>query len=70
MNTESIVNVRSSHSKCSRSPSSLVSAPLQLLPYLELIVHTLGAEDKQLDQEVLTHSESLGGGWKCCTQHT
>ena len=32
---------------CSRSPSSLVSAPLQLLLYLELIVHTLGAWDKQ-----------------------
>ena len=40
---ESTVNVRSSHSKCSRNPSSLARAPLQLLPYLELIVHTLGA---------------------------
>ena len=32
VNTESTVNARSSHSKCSRSPSSLVSALLQLLP--------------------------------------
>ena len=40
---ESTVSARSSHSKCSRSPSSLVNAPSQLLPYLELIVHTLGA---------------------------
>ena len=40
---ESTVNARSSHSKCSRSLSSLASAPLQPLPYLELIVHMLGA---------------------------
>ena len=43
---ESTVNTRSSHSKCSRSPSSLVSAQLQLLPWLELKVHTLGALKK------------------------
>ena len=43
VNAESTVNARSSHSKCSRSPSSLVSALLQLLPWLELKFLTLGA---------------------------
>ena len=43
VNAESTVNARSSHSKCSRSPLSLVSALLQLLPWLELKVYTLGA---------------------------
>ena len=43
VNEESTVNARSSHSKCSRSPSSPVNAQLQLLPWLELKVYTLGA---------------------------
>ena len=43
VNAESTVNARSSHSKCSRNPLSLVSAQLQLLPWLELTVYTLGA---------------------------
>ena len=46
VNAESTVNARSSHSKCSRSPPSLVSAQLQLLPWLELRVCTLGAWKK------------------------
>ena len=46
VNAESTVNARSSHSECSRSPSSPVSAQLQLLPWLELRVYTLGAWKK------------------------
>ena len=65
MNTELTVNARSSCSRCSRSPSSLVSAPLQFLPYLELIVHTLGAWNKQPERwghtcEVLRWEVALG----------
>ena len=43
VNAESTVNARSSHSKCSRNPSSLVSTLLQLLPWLALRAYTLGA---------------------------
>ena len=42
-----------------------MSTPLQLLPYLELIVHTLGAWDKQTGEgshtrEVLRRGAALG----------
>ena len=65
MNTELTVNARSSQSRCSRSLSSLVSAPLQPLPYLELVVHMLGAWNKQTGEgshtrEVLRRGVALG----------
>ena len=46
VNEELTVNARSSHLKCSRSPSSLVNTQIQLLPWLELRVYTLGALKK------------------------
>ena len=40
MHEESTVTVRSSRSRCSTIPSSLVNAQLQLLPWLELGIQT------------------------------
>ena len=65
VNAESTVNTRSSHSKCSRSPSSLVSALLQLLPWLELGVYTLGAGNGYSLSAWITWEGSITGN--ACT---
>ena len=65
VNTESTVNTRSSHSKCSRSPWSLVSTLLQLLPWLELRVYTLGAGNGYSLNTWITWEGSIT--WNACT---
>ena len=65
VNAESTVNTRSSHSKFSRSPSSLVSTQLQLLPWLELGVYTLEAGNRYSLNTRITWEGSIT--WNACT---
>ena len=69
MSRELTVNARSSHLECSRIPSSLVNAQLQLLPWLnyELIHWEL---DIQLLEHTTAHGAKHAGTCRSYCRHT